>query len=204
VYIRLRKFSEALRIRRRAVSPIVAALLLVAVTLIASVAVVGFVFGIIGGASTGMEETVTPQIYSTSSAYGVLNEQANFTVVVSNFLALTQNGTVQILDASHVVQSAPFSVRPGRTVHIPLTQELNNTGIWIVEAKVNGSVVPRSYSFEVLTNTQDVQFQINEYAQVQQANNTALAALGAAIVSAITSAFAWLKPRPLLTPKPSN
>jgi len=182
--------------QRPARNEVVTTVLIVAVTLIAAVAIGGFVFALFGSTASvqRVEVSITPEIYSPGSNIGVLNQRANFSISIRNPLNLPQNVTLVVLDSTHPVQSIPFEVGKQRTMNGTVTQELDDVGYWTVEAKINGTGIS-SYSFQVVTNSQEADFQINQYRLAVQSNDLALAALVISIVSAVVAAAAYLKPR---------
>ena len=179
---------------RKAVSPVVATFLIFAVSLIAAVAIFGYVFGIFGGIS-GIRVDITPEIYNPEANLGVLNEQANFTATITNSLPTPQNGVLLVMDSNHTVQRVPFQVGSDATSRRVMSQELDGVGFWTVEAAVNGSIVPRSYSFQVVVDTQEAIFQVNQYRLASQSNYLALAALCVSIISAGVAIAAYTRPR---------
>jgi archaeal type IV pilus assembly protein PilA len=83
------KFSQ-----RRAISPIIATVLIIAVTLIAAVAIGGFVFGIFGSSSNSGEIQVTgiALVANTESSAGA-GSVTCVTYSAANSLTLTNTGT---------------------------------------------------------------------------------------------------------------
>jgi flagellin-like protein len=84
------KFSQ-----RRAISPIIATVLIIAVTLIAAVAIGGFVFGIFGSASSSGEVQVTSQdiVAADMQSTGTAANPACSTTGAVNDVTLTNTGT---------------------------------------------------------------------------------------------------------------
>jgi len=80
---------------RRAISPIIATVLIIAVTLIAAVAIGGFVFGIFGSASSSAQVQVTSQniIAADNLSSGTTKTFACNTLGAANDITLTNTGT---------------------------------------------------------------------------------------------------------------
>jgi len=87
-------------VRRAGVSPVLATVVLIAISLIALISFFGFESGLFGSFATikpfPVSATINPQIYSSAGNVGIVNQVANFTIVaVSNF-AKPQTGLVSI------------------------------------------------------------------------------------------------------------
>ncbi len=119
---------------RKAISPIIATVLIIAVTLVASVAIGGFVFGLFGSATSTAQvqatvATITSTVNSGSSSLSV-NCQA--TAPTNNYVALYNSGTaattislVSLTVAGTTMSVAPTgscSVTPGITVYVSIGQ----------------------------------------------------------------------------------
>jgi hypothetical protein len=170
--------------------------LIIAATLIAAVAILGYAYGVFGIAASGPAPVrVTAQIYNAKANYGILNEPANFTVTITNASHTPLSGEVEILSSRHVDQRTPFNVIPGKNQSYFITQELNDTGVWHVEGIANGTVLSNSYNFQVAVDGQEADFQVNENGQVQQANNIALVAVVISAISAAAAIAAYMRPR---------
>jgi flagellin-like protein len=81
--------------QRRAISPIIATVLIIAVTLIAAVAIGGFVFGIFGSASSSAQVQVTSQniVAADMLSTGTSASPACSTTGAVNDVTLTNTGT---------------------------------------------------------------------------------------------------------------
>jgi flagellin-like protein len=81
--------------RRKAISPIIATVLIIAVTLIAAVAIGGFVFGIFGSASSSAQVQVTSQnlIAVDNTAGGSTATFACSTLGAANDVTVSNTGT---------------------------------------------------------------------------------------------------------------
>ena len=80
---------------RKAISPIIATVLIIAVTLIAAVAIGGFVFGIFGSSSSSAQASVTSQnlVAADNKALGSTSTFTCNVAGVANDLTLTNTGT---------------------------------------------------------------------------------------------------------------
>src|SRR5689334_2143472 len=80
---------------RRAISPIIATVLIIAVTLIAAVAIGGFVFGIFGSSSSTAQVSVTSQnlVAASNLLAGTTATFACNVAGAANNLVLTNTGT---------------------------------------------------------------------------------------------------------------
>jgi flagellin-like protein len=78
---------------RKAISPIIATVLIIAVTLIAAVAIGGFVFGIFGSSSNSAQVSVTAQAIKAAD-YGAAGTTAfTWGAAAGDFITLTNTGT---------------------------------------------------------------------------------------------------------------
>ncbi len=109
--------------QRKAISPIIATVLIIAVTLIAAVAIGGFVFGIFGSSSSSAQVSVTSQnlLAADNKSTGSTTTFACSTLGAANDLVLTNTGTaattvtgVTITWAGAVNSFTPSTAAPSR------------------------------------------------------------------------------------------
>src|SRR5216684_4215760 len=95
---------------RRAISPIVATVLIVAVTLVASVAIAGFVFGIFASQGNTAQVAVTATALKAADFLST-GTSTGFTcgVVAGSYLTLTNSGTAQVSATSMTLVVAGVS-----------------------------------------------------------------------------------------------
>ena len=154
----------------RAISPVIVAILLIVV--IFSSVLLGFIFltGISKGfkttGDTGLSSKISPQIYQTDAGVGVLNQVANFTVVISNTVTSPQIGAVQLVAGSSIVQTTPFSLAAREAKTILISQKLNRTGIW-TERVISNGVKVDSYSFTVMQTQDDADYAVTQWESEQ-------------------------------------
>src|SRR2546427_2128514 len=123
---------------RRAISPIVATVLIVAVTLVASVAIAGFVFGVFG-ASTNSAQVAVTAASLRSTDFLTTNAGITFTcgAAAGSFLTLSNTGTagsqVTAATINWAGQTNSYSLAVGSTCTVgasgsaSATQELHFT-----------------------------------------------------------------------------
>lgn len=191
VHSRVKKQKAGAR-RRAAISGIAATVLIVAATLIAFAAVAGYVYGIFGAAASATNAEISPVIFAPDKNIGVLNQVANFTILITNPSELSQSGLVEIVANGRILNSTRFSAIAGRMTTITLSRELNETGEWSVAVEVGNNLI-RSYTFDVKLNVDDatLSVQTKDIQQTQESLamlNTEFA--GAAAVISVF-AFAW-------------
>jgi flagellin-like protein len=79
---------------RRAISPVIATVILIAITLIAAIAIAGFVFGIFGSFSSSATVTVTGVAIPSSATSGAFPSTATCsTSAVAPYVAISNSGT---------------------------------------------------------------------------------------------------------------
>jgi flagellin-like protein len=102
----LKEIQEAFGLKnwppRRAISPIIATVLIIAVTLIASVAVGGFVFGLFSEGQNSAQIAVTGTAFLASSfqASGTTKTFSCATTSSASYLTLTNTGTGSVASAT--------------------------------------------------------------------------------------------------------
>jgi flagellin-like protein len=80
--------------RRKAISPIIATVILIAITLIAAIAIAGFVFGLFGSFSASAQVSASSSIASTqATAAGQANFACQTTAPTGSYILLTNSGT---------------------------------------------------------------------------------------------------------------
>jgi hypothetical protein len=150
----------------RAVSPVIVGVLLIVVivagTLLGFIFLTGLSTGFKTTGNTGLSTTVTPNIHSTDARVDVLNNVANFTVIVSNTVSAPQVGEVDLTVGDHIVQTVPFALGNGETKTIRVSQALNETGIWTFKVISNGIKVS-DYSFTVAQTQDEADYAISQW-----------------------------------------
>lgn len=171
---------------RAGMSPVLATIILISITLIAAIGVAGFVFGLFGSFAITVNPSaqVTPHLYASASNVGIVNEIANFTVSVNNPYTASQNAFVVISSGGHVYQNLTYEIGPKTTGPISFSQELRQPGIWEVDAYMNKAIIG-SYTFDVELNTDQAQLKIDQFGLNQQSLLISEATLGVAIASAV-------------------
>ncbi len=161
---------------RIGISPIIATVVVIVVTLVASITIGAFVFGLFGSSTSGLSVSVFPEIYAPQRNIGVLNQQANFVVNVANNRASSVNGTIILSAAGQVAQTQPFTVASGSSKEYTLSTPLYTTGEWIFTVKA-GDTLLHPYSFEVVQNTDAADFALTQNSTIQQQTCTASSGL---------------------------
>ncbi len=123
---------------RKAITPIIATVLIIAVTLVASVAIGGFVFGLFGSAtSTAQVQATVATIQSTVASAAAFSVSCATSAPTNNYIALYNSGTaattislVSITFSGVTMSIAPSgagncSINSGATVYISVVQVLN-------------------------------------------------------------------------------
>jgi archaeal type IV pilus assembly protein PilA len=87
-------FQKVQKKNRKAISPVLATVILIAITLIAAVAIAGFVFGLFGSFTSSAQVSASPSINHTDAQAAV---QASFTcgttAPANSYVLLTNAGT---------------------------------------------------------------------------------------------------------------
>ncbi len=169
---------------RVAIAPMLATVLIVAAALIATAAILGYVFGIFGYSNNVLSASVEPNIFAPSQNIAVLNDKANFTVNLTNLIDATENGTVRLLGGGQVVYSRAFSIPPAGRASINFTQELFSTGEWtFMISSSGGTIFP--YSFQVVLNSDQASLMLDQLQSQQDQSYLSYVALTIAIAAVI-------------------
>jgi flagellin-like protein len=88
------KIADAKSLRRKAISPIIATVILIAITLIAAIAIAGFVFGLFGSFSASAQVSASASVTATQAQVA---NQGTFSCQTSaptgSYILLTNSGT---------------------------------------------------------------------------------------------------------------
>jgi len=138
--------------RRKAISPVLATVILIAITLIAAIAIAGFVFGLFGTFTSGQNlqlvGTACAHTAGGAKVFGTATAHADSCV-----LALTNTGGASasitgcsIYGASQTLQGSPKTVAAGTTSAAPVVVECSSAAALTAGAAVSGSLVVASGS----------------------------------------------------------
>jgi flagellin-like protein len=144
----------ALKMRRNAISPVLATVILIAITLIAAIAIAGFVFGLFGTFTSGPTLELAASACSATAGnavvFGTPTADPNGCV-----LALTNTGGSSasvtgctLYGATGAAVGAPVSVPAGTTTTAPVVVECDATGLATLTpgATVSGQLIVASGS----------------------------------------------------------
>lgn len=195
------------RFGRKGLAPVIAALLIVVVSVAAIILLYIFASGYLAsGFSTnasGVQVTILPTyLYSTDGNIGVAYDQANFTVSLVNNAGGRQQVFVNVTaPRGQVVQSFPLTLRPGEGRVLSISQYLNATdavGVWSVKVFVGGVEVGR-YSFDVKLNRDEADYAMKQSLSERFYRYLLFGTLGVAVFAIILSAATLLRPRVIWT-----
>jgi hypothetical protein len=191
------------RLGRRGIAPVVAALLIVVVSVAAIILLYIFASGLLASGfsanASGVQLTILPTyLYSKDGDVGVAYDRANFTVIVSNNAAKAQVVLVNVTTPrGQVAQSTPLPLRSGESRTLLVSQVLNATspaGVWSVKVTVGGAEVGK-YSFDVRLNRDEADFATRQSLDQRFFRNLLFGTLGVAIFAIILSVATLLRPR---------
>jgi hypothetical protein len=151
---------------REAVSPVIVGVLLIVIivagTLLGFIFLTGLSTGFRTTGNTGLSTSMTTHIYSTDAHIDILNNVANFSVVVSNTVSTPQVGEVDLTVGNQIVQTVPFALGTSEIRTIQVSQALNQTGLWTFKVVSNGVKVS-DYSFTVAQTQDEADYAINQW-----------------------------------------
>jgi hypothetical protein len=151
---------------REAVSPVIVGVLLIVIivagTLLGFIFLTGLSTGFRATGNTGLSTSMTTHIYSTDAHIDILNNVANFSVVVSNTVSTPQVGEVDLTVGNQIVQTVPFALGTSEIRTIQVSQALNQTGLWTFKVVSNGVKVS-DYSFTVAQTQDEADYAINQW-----------------------------------------
>lgn len=191
------------RFGRKGIAPIIAALLIVVVSVATIILLYIFASGLLAsGFSTnvsGVQLTILPTyLYSKDADIGVAYDQANFTVsIVNNAGGLEQISVNVTAPRGQVMQSLPILLRSGETRTLFISQYLNATnpvGVWSVKVTVGGAQIGK-YSFDVKLNRDEADFATRQSLNERFFRYLLFGTLGVAVFAIIMSVATLLRPR---------
>lgn len=185
----------------RAISNEMAAVIMVAISIVATIGVAYFFLGLTSLVPS-LEVNIDPRIYSVNSNIGVLNEEATFRVSLKNNGNYTREITTTIAAEDSVLVNTTVDVDPESAKNQTITQKLIYPGTWIIRVFSEDHETLDSYSFITVTNSIDADMQINALSNVQDIKNSsifsniiALSSLAVSI-AALTVSVLHIRQRP--------
>jgi len=172
---------------KRALSPVVATVILIAVTVLVSIAIAAWMGALTVGITSAMEVNITPNIYSDTHNIGVLNENAVFVINIKNKSSELKNITILITTQEGNLFNEEISVKEKSENTTIINQKLLCVGSWIVKVLSMDSAIIESYSFVTVTNGIDADIQINALNNIQDAKNSAVTSNIIALLSLFIS-----------------
>jgi hypothetical protein len=191
------------RFGRKGIAPVVAALLILIVSVVAIILLYIFASGLLASGFSsnvsGVQLTILPTyLYSKDADVGVAYDRANFTVAVSNNSPETRMVLLNVTaPRGQVVQSTPLTLRSGESRTLLISQSLNATnpvGVWSVKVAVGGAEIGK-YSFDVKLNRDEADFAMRQSLDQRFFRNLLFGTLGVAIFAIILSVATLLRPR---------
>ena len=191
------------RFGRKGIAPVVAALLILVVSVVAIILLYIFASGLLASGFSsnvsGVQLTILPTyLYSKDADVGVAYDRANFTVAVSNNSPETRMVLLNVTaPRGQVVQSTPLTLRSGESKTLLISQYLNATnpvGVWSVKVAVGGAEIGK-YSFDVKLNRDEADFAMRQSLDQRFFRNLLFGTLGVAIFAIILSVATLLRPR---------
>jgi hypothetical protein len=191
------------RFGRKGIAPVVAALLILVVSVVAIILLYIFASGLLASGFSsnvsGVQLTILPTyLYSKDADVGVAYDRANFTVAVSNNAPETRMVLLNVTaPRGQVVQSTPLTLRSGESKTLLISQYLNATnpvGVWSVKVTVGGAEIGK-YSFDVKLNRDEADFAMRQSLDQRFFRNLLFGTLGVAIFAIILSVATLLRPR---------
>lgn len=171
-------------------SPVVASIILIAVTVAVSIAIAVWMGALTALTVTTVPEVevrITPDIYSPNCNIGVLNDIGVFHFEVKNNSNENKTITIMIDTDQGTLVNAELRVQAASENSTTITQKLVYPGSWVISAHSEDQKLIDSYSFMTLTNDIDAEIQTNVLKQIQEATNTAHQSNNIAFASLITS-----------------
>ncbi|MGA2459993.1 MAG: hypothetical protein ABSF82_01030 [Candidatus Bathyarchaeia archaeon] len=191
------------RFSRRGIAPVVAALLIVVVSVAAIILLYIFASGLLASGfsanASGVQLTILPTyLYSKDADVGVAYDRANFTVIVSNNAPEAQVVLVNVTTPrGQVAQSTPLPLRSGESRTLFVSQVLNATspvGVWSVKVTVGGAEIGK-YSFDVKLNRDEADFATRQSLDQRFFRYLLFGTLGVAVFAIMLSMATLLRPR---------
>jgi len=137
-------FQKVQRKNRKAISPVLATVILIAITLIAAVAIAGFVFGLFGSfTSTAQVQASVTSCNFVSIAVGeqcslVLTNSGNANTLATSSCSITTKGATTTGAYAFAAPSASLTVPSGGTAYGTCTAVIADPGAGV---QVTGSVI---------------------------------------------------------------
>jgi flagellin-like protein len=172
---------------KRALSPVVAAIILIAVVVAVGIATAAWMGALTFTFITEeMEIRVDVRLYSVDQNIGVLNEVASFFVAIKNNSNSTRAVDIVVNAEEHVVFNETVVIEPMSSRNVTITQKLALLGLWEIQVFKDKKLAD-SYSFMTVINEAEADMKITQLENIRLNTNLSIAALTISIISVAVS-----------------
>ena len=153
---------------KKELSPIIASIILIAVTVTVAIAVAAWMSSLTIGVPTKIE--IHSQIYSADHNIGVLNENAIFDISIENAVKETREFNILVSAEENEVYNETVELIGLEKRNIIINQKLLFTGLWTIKIFEENKIVD-GYSFVTMTNDVEAELEITEIDKINFNNN---------------------------------
>lgn len=147
---------------KKALSPVVAAIILIAVTVAVAIAVAAWMGALnIGFMDSNTKIEIDPQIYSANYNFGVLNEDAIFDISIENCVNKSRVFNVIVSVGEHETFNETIEIMGLATKNLKINQKLLFSGLWTIAIFEENKIVD-GYSFVTLANNAEANLKITQ------------------------------------------
>jgi hypothetical protein len=157
----------------KAVKPVVAAIILIAVTVAVSVTVAAWMGSLTFTFMSSTKIEIEPQIYSVTHNFGVLNEDAIFDISIENRANKSRTFNIIVSANENEIFNETVEIMSGAKRNLSIYQKLLFSGLWKI-AIFEGNKFVDGYSFVTLTNTVEADLKINQNNNINLSNTLAI------------------------------
>jgi len=185
---------------RKAISPVVAVIILIAVAVSASIVVAAWM-GVLTFTFIATDEfdvEIGARIYSPQHNIGVLNEDGEFNISIKNLATSTRAVNVILVANENILFNETVAVESGSLEKLYITQKLIYSGSWRIEVTTDKDITEGyfkgkvkafvdGYSFITLTNEAEADWNIVQLHNMNLNTNISIVSLLISILSMIVS-----------------
>lgn len=179
----------------KALSAVVAAIILISVTIVVSIVVAAWMgaltFSFIGG---DLAVKINARIYSANHNIAVLNEEAVFDIAIENNVNSTRKIDVLVGADEYVLFNETIVIEPVSSKNLTITQKLIFLGLWTIQFFEDRRIfdgedkeIVGGYSFITVVNKAEADMKITQLDNIKLDMTLSIGAIIISILSAIVT-----------------
>lgn len=170
---------------KKALSPVAAVIILIAVTVAVSIAVAAWM-GVITFPKEDLGVRVNARIYSANHNIGVLNEDGIFDIFIENYVNSRKTINIVVDADEHVLFNETVVIEAVSSKNLTINRKLIFLGLWTIKFYEDKEIVG-GYSFITVVNKAEADMKITQLDNITLNTNLSIVAIIISILSVIVS-----------------